>query len=1073
MRKFYLAIPFAVICLSLASAPELSLSKAAENDEEASSSSDWRNDDLNGGFVDEEGLVEENAPYLSTDYLHIELGNPALVEICGVPGNRWVDVERNSAYINIEKVDDNRQIYEVSLNYNDYNGQSSQYAHESGQIDFLIDDLILSLSFDLELGYYQDGLFDFKLSADETEYTLTGVNELPTNITKVAIPAYYQGLPVTEIGSWAFEDFSADAVVVPSTVKSIGVSAFESAELKGIFLTEGLERIGDRAFYQASIEEELSLPRSLVYIGDDAFRYLTCPHLYFASDEDSAALRFGTIDFASSAITYSAYRFGIGFYRLEEDFTLSLVAINSLISGRLFVPRSVRSYPVKRIGDGVNPIAPAFDDNRGTFFSDPVFAEGVEEIADNAFRNLGSSYEFPSSVKKVGERAFAFDMFGSNSNKLVFNGTLEEVGAYAFSHSGYFVCFAQSEPGKNWDSAWDSTVLKENENSYSLGPVLVFNYVGMSNGPDDGVGYAFAEKGGERYAIAVGGSPSSLKAMVTDPATGEGVPLKEIAPYAFAYSYDYGVSLPEGIERIGDYAFANATFFHLILPSSLKYVGEGAFLNDENNYYGDDHPYPIFVHSGAQTVEMDAFKGNRVFFEGAELPTGWSNLTGEWEFHFSCDYINRDGFEFIADITRQSWLLSGPKAGDIDLPTLFPNYSFVEIREKCFENAEITSFNAGDSLQAIGFDAFRQCQVLTSFDFGSSVKEIGETAFSSSGLLSAVIESDSLKVGTQAFLFSSLREVRLTGLNGEGALGASLFSGCADLKSATLLGDSLVVSSSLFYNCANLKTVRLDDSTVSIGYAAFEGCSSLSDFSLPSGLKTIEERAFYQTTVLPSCDFSNVESIGREAFYLSATGSSITVSLSSLAEGSFSGSYIKEATIIGEGDVLPAAFTFCENLEKIDFPSSVKVIDGSFAYSGLQEFDCPESLEEIQNGFTRTKLTTFQAGSSLRIIGDSSFYECVNLQAIDLSGVRTIGDLAFNREFRNESRPYCNVFLSSDLQEVGDRAFDSTCIIYCEFEENEVPAGFSEDWDVSNPNVRYGATYEDFLVAVAKDGIVL
>ena len=286
-------------------------------------------------------------------------------------------------------------------------------------------------------------------------------------------------------------------------------------------------------------------------------------------------------------------------------------------------------------------------------------------------------------------------------------------------------------------------------------------------------------------------------------------------------------------------------------------------------------------------------------------------------------------------------------------------------------------------MQTIGFDAFRQCQVLTSFDFDSSVKEIGETAFSNSGLLSAVIESNSLKVGKQAFFFSSLREVRLTGLNGEGALGASLFSGCADLKSATLLGDSLVVSSSLFYNCANLKTVRLDDSTVSIGYAAFEGCSSLSDFSLPSGLKTIEERAFFQTTVFPSCDFSNVESIGREAFYLSATGSSITVSLSSLAEGSFSGSYIKEATIIGEGDVLPAAFTFCENLEKIDFPSSVKVIDGSFAYSGLQEFDCPESLEEIQNGFTRTKLTTFQAGSSLRIIGDSSFYECVNLQAIE------------------------------------------------------------------------------------------
>lgn len=1065
MRKFYLAIPFAAICLSLASVPGLSLTKAAENEAEASTSSDWRNDDLAGGFVDEEGLDEENAPYLSVDYLHVELGKPALVEIYGVPGNRGVDVERNSAYINVEKVDDYRQIYEISLNYNDYNGQSGQYAHESGQIEFTFDDVTLSLTFDLELGYYQDGLFDFQLNAEGTGYILTGVNELPENIVKVAIPAYYQELPVTEIGSLAFEGFSAEAVVVPSTVKSIGVSAFESAELNGVFLTEGLERIGDRAFYQASIEEELSLPRSLVYIGDDAFRYLTCPHLYFASDEDSAALRFGMIDFSSSAITYSTYRFGIGFYRLEEDFTLSLIAVNSLISGSLFVPRSVRSYPVKRIGDGVNPIFPGYDYNRGTVFTNPVFAEGVEEIAPYAFYGLHDPWKFPSSIKKVGDYAFASDSkdFGGRGEVLQFTGELSEVGSYAFSHSNYYVGFSQAEPGEDWAADWGETELDPYSNSYAYGPKIVFGFSRRLNNIIDGITYAVAEKDELPYAIALSGSyPDKLVATVQD---GENtIPVKAIAPYAFVGWTGDELVIPEGIETIGYRAFADSDFNLLRLPSTLKSIDDEAFSpnNNPQDLYHDEYMNIIFVPDSVSEVGDKAFEGKRVYYAGSTKPVGWSAELLTIDFRYSSRYIEQDGYSFLTESNKDAVLLKGPSEGAIDLTSAFPDYRFSAIGPEAFYGSSITSFNGGDRLAYIYESAFHNCSFLSEFVFSSNLIYIGESAFYGSGLTSINFVSDNLWLGDMCFGSSQLKEATLESPTGGMRIGDSLFYGAA-LEKATILVPNLALPTHTFCECRELDSVILDDSTVSIGERAFSYCQSLTDFALPASVTYIGQRAFENTPVNFS-DLSNVEYIGDRAFEYALDGSSITIPLSAIAETeAFAYSDVQEVTVTGEGDYLGGAFRGCYNLKKVTLPSTIKHINGSFGYAKLEEFTCPDSLETIDGAaFRSTNLSSFLAGPSLRTIGDDCFRESYYLDYADLSGVTSLGDRAFL-----SAKTECLFYLSADLEEVGEEAFNSQSIIYCAFSEEEAetifPAGYQE-WNVS---FHFGASHEQFNEAVA------
>ena len=108
--------------------------------------------------------------------------------------------------------------------------------------------------------------------ANSEGYTLTGMGSC-TDET-VIVPAYYNGLPVTMIGSSAFSGKTITDIVLPTTVRTIRYHAFSYCEnLTEIVLPEGITDIDEGAFAYCRGLKSIILPQTLQSIGSIAFEY--------------------------------------------------------------------------------------------------------------------------------------------------------------------------------------------------------------------------------------------------------------------------------------------------------------------------------------------------------------------------------------------------------------------------------------------------------------------------------------------------------------------------------------------------------------------------------------------------------------------------------------------------------------------------------------------------------------------------------------------------------------------------------------------------------------------------------
>ena len=239
-------------------------------------------------------------------------------------------------------------------------------------------------------------------------------------------------------------------------------------------------------------------------------------------------------------------------------------------------------------------------------------------------------------------------------------------------------------------------------------------------------------------------------------------------------------------------------------------------------------------------------------------------------------------------------------------------------------------------------------------------------------------------------------------------IGDNAFSGCANLRSATIAASH--IGSGAFAACENLSNLTISEGVTGIGMYAFEGCYSLTSVTLPSTVRYVDDSAFEYCDGLASVKIKATDArIHKNAF--ADCGNAFhdykTIPGLVLVDGwvmgfdEYSDRWYNADTIdinfTGARGIASYAFSGC-GITSVNIPSSVKCVgECAFECCGMERVALQASLTAIHRGaFRNNSFTSFAIPGSVQLIGQESFAECGNLKRIEIPGsVVSIGPDAF------------------------------------------------------------------------------
>jgi hypothetical protein len=271
-------------------------------------------------------------------------------------------------------------------------------------------------------------------------------------------------------------------------------------------------------------------------------------------------------------------------------------------------------------------------------------------------------------------------------------------------------------------------------------------------------------------------------------------------------------------------------------------------------------------------------------------------------------------------------------------------------------------------------------------------------------------------------------------------IGASAFSGCADLVTAVIPSTVERIGGSAFENCVKLKNLSFDatDALTQIGDYAFSGCSSLEkalDLSKCTGLDKIGERTFNNVPLTSVVLPSSITEIGPSAFSKdeaakTSAGESVTDKLTSFT---FVGGQAPNLTTIGDNafqnnkacTFKPGIFTPTagEELEHSNyFRNSITKV-GNRAFYGC---DAIQGVIEIGDQILALGSQTFTLCpnvTSFEVLSDNPNYRAIDGMLLTKNGKKLLsfpgGKTKTEFDFQN-GKDYVMV---PPVEEIGDSVF--------------------------------------------------
>ena len=466
----------------------------------------------------------------------------------------------------------------------------------------------------------------------------------------------------------------------------------------------------------------------------------------------------------------------------------------------------------------------------------------ITSIETNAFRNASSltKVNFPTSLKKIGDKAFAFTGFTSVNIESEI-----EYGSYV-----YYAC--------------DALTTATTDSGVKTLPAGVF---------------ACCENLGS----------VTLANTIT-----------EIADEAFFCCYNLeAITLPENTLSIGNKSFyCCKALGEITVPNTVKTIGSSAFYNCESAekitlgnsvtslgdfaLYGCKKLTSITVPASVTTLGKGVF--GALTINAITLPAGIT-LIPEMTFINSRnlkDVTIKGKITGILDkafsnTAIESFTVPASVAGNIGTYAFENCKALKSVKFDCKLEKLATGIFSGcvalkdvkipSGVASIEDYAFNKCASITDLAIPKSVTAIGSYAFNGCKLVNQldISATDIATLGTYAFAGCETI-TSMTIPKGISVIPSNLFDGCSSLKSVKFLGDVTEISAKGFAGCAALEKVTVSNALTTIGTDAFRGCTNLKEVNLGEGVTRIERAAFYNCPNLTSLYIGkSVTSIGGYA----------------------------------------------------------------------------------------------------------------------------------------------------------------------------------------------------------------
>ena len=685
------------------------------------------------------------------------------------------------------------------------------------------------------------------------------------------------------------------SVKLSENIKSIGRGAFSSSDFQKIDIPDSVEELGEAAFFGCYKLKEVKIGKGLNKIDKHTFKY--CEELR-------------KVEFSGKLECIEDYAF---------------YGCNAL--RRIILPEGVKSIGeeaflcIKEIGKEDIP-------RMGLIW----IPNSVKTLKSNAFNNANVFFEketLPSDT------ASDWDSENGTVKSFFGCGRLQEYkGLYYFEREEDIIAaYYEGEEEKVSIETVDNKKI-----------AFINDYCFESNSIIKEVDLGDAiESIGERAFLDC----KNLESFVL------GEKVKTIGKEAFKGSLVKFTKLPSTLQYVGDYALWAVTIENIELSDTLKYLGKGAFQYTTI--------YNIKLPDNMEELSESLFYGAEL--KTIELPTGLKKI-GKLTFYHS------------------------------SIKTIGIPENVIEIGDSAFSScSKLEKVDIkGNNLSKIGAYAFNNCEKLEKLTIPESVTDISPKAFYWSRNLYINFKASKLpetltgdwnttikgyrigfikedydenskfsyyltQKGAEVYKYDGDRTdilIERVGKYPVIKIDESTFEGNEDITSIYIGNTVGEIDNRAFHNCKSLKKAEfaLDSPIIKLGTAIFRDCSILKTVVLPPKLQRIEFDAFNNCEELEEIDFpQSLKYVGGEAFYgcpKLVEKEDDLVYIKSILTGTVRSD--KREYSIREGTRVIAYDTFCtcKNIEKIEFPKTLKAISASaFRGASIQELDIPENVSDM------------------------------------------------------------------------------------------------------------------------------